>query len=859
MPEYLAPGVYVEEVPSANKPIQAASTSTAGMVGMTARGPVGEPTLVSSRGAYARVFGGDLDPRVFTDGRDALPYAAEGFFANGGSRLYVVRVVGKDAKRSQLALFADLTGATGRPRLALPVAKGATTLILPGPAAPAASTELLIIDGEVSETVTVSDTTASPRPLIGKGLRNAYAVGDSVTPQTLSALSTHLAKAARAGATTVTVDDSAPLMAGTTYLVGDVAGGSAEFVTITTIDNAKKEVTFAEPLKAGRAVAETFSALTAGTSTTLADPVAASAAPVAIRVARADGITAGGVIRLDAPVPGGGQGQGGGAGPAEGGGAGPAAGGGVAPAGGGGQGHDAGEAAPHGEYAFVSEVAHTVGLTAAVTSNHPADVELVAAVTVLTVHARYPGSWGDALRVSAAASAESAMVSTRLVALEGPDSRSVRVDSAIGLYPGSVVVIDESLVREVTAVDTGEGTVAFADRHGMSLAAGATLVSQEFSLTVERVERGRVAESETFQQLSLVAIHPRYAPTVVGGWDARAARPSASGASNLIRIEDNATETTRLRPLVTGFARFLRGGSDDLANVDDDAYIGVAAEDPAGRSGIQALENEPTVSIVAVPGRTSLSVQKALTDHCERMRYRFAVLDAPIGAGLTAARAHRQNFDTTRAGVYYPALEIADRFGPAGQRRIIPPSGHVLGIFARTDVSRGVHKAPANEVVRGVLAFDQKLDKAAQDMLNPLNLNCLRDFRTENRGLRVYGARVATSDPEWRYVNVRRLFLFIEQSLDTGLQWAVFEPNSEQLWATVKQSVTSFLTTVWRSGALEGTKPEEAFYVNVGYDITMTQDDIDNGRLIIEIGAAPVKPAEFVVIRISQKTREASS
>jgi phage tail sheath protein FI len=181
----------------------------------------------------------------------------------------------------------------------------------------------------------------------------------------------------------------------------------------------------------------------------------------------------------------------------------------------------------------------------------------------------------------------------------------------------------------------------------------------------------------------------------------------------------------------------------------------------------------------------------------------------------------------------------------------------VAGIYARTDVQRGVHKAPANEVVMGVRDLQVRLTKGEQDILNPKHINCLRDFRDMNRGLRVWGARTLSSDPEWKYVNVRRLFLFVEKSIEMGTQWAVFEPNGEQLWATIYRSLTNFLTTVWRSGALEGTKPEEAFFVKVDRT-TMTQDDIDNGRLIIIIGIAPVKPAEFVIFRISQKTREAT-
>jgi uncharacterized protein len=813
MAEYLAPGVYVEEIPSGNKPIQAASTSTAGMVGMTARGPVGTPTLVSSRGAYARIFGGDLDPRVFTEGRDALPYAAEGFFTNGGTRLYVVRVVGADAEESELALEAVNTGVTLAPTLAAPASEGDTTIVLAVGGDVDEGTRLLLSDGAASELVVVSDASPEARPVLGDGLRHSYVAGAEVTPQVLAEIATALTADAKAGASALVVEDQTRFTPDTAYLLTPVGPeGTAEYVTVESVDAATSTLTLSAPLAADHATTDTFTELTGGTATALTDAAAASGTPVVIRVDDASGIVADGVVQL----------------------------------------HHGDER----EYARVTAIAQEVGLQEALTANHAANRPLVPSVQVLTVHARYPGSWGDALRVSAGASS---LMSSQLVADEGPTARTLRVGSAIGLYPGSVLVIGDDLVREVSAVDVGAGIVTLTAAHGRALTTGTPLASREFSLTVDRIEGDRAAESETFDRLSLAAEHPRYAPTVVGSWDENTDRGSEGGGSNLIRLQDDADENTRLLPLITGVERFLTGGDDDLAGVDEEAYVGEASDDPAGRTGIQALENEPTLSIVAVPGQTSVTVQKALIDHCDGMRYRFAVLDTPLGASLQAARSHRQNYDTTRAGVYYPALEIADRFGVPGERRVIPPSGHVLGVYARTDITRGVHKAPANEVVRGVLAFDQKLDKAAQDILNPLNLNCLRDFRTDNRGLRVYGARVATSDPEWRYVNVRRLFLFIEQSLDTGLQWAVFEPNSEQLWATVKQSITSFLITVWRSGALEGAKPEEAFFVNVGYDITMTQDDVDNGRLIIEIGAAPVKPAEFVVVRISQKTREAVS
>ena len=182
-----------------------------------------------------------------------------------------------------------------------------------------------------------------------------------------------------------------------------------------------------------------------------------------------------------------------------------------------------------------------------------------------------------------------------------------------------------------------------------------------------------------------------------------------------------------------------------------------------------------------------------------------------------------------------------------------PPSGFIAGVYARTDVARGVHKAPANEVLRSIQAIDQLITKREQDVLNPVNINVLRAF--PGRGNRVWGARVLTSDSAWRYVPVRRLFIMIEESIDEATQWVVFEPNDEPLWARVRQSVSRFLLSQWRIGALQGAKAEEAFFVACDRS-TMTQDDIDNGRLICQIGIAPVKPAEFVIFRIQQKTLE---
>jgi phage tail sheath protein FI len=268
---------------------------------------------------------------------------------------------------------------------------------------------------------------------------------------------------------------------------------------------------------------------------------------------------------------------------------------------------------------------------------------------------------------------------------------------------------------------------------------------------------------------------------------------------------------------------------------------------------------------VAGPGHSALTestfiaVQQALISHAERMRYRVAVLDTPDGQTISGARDTRSRIDSTYAALYYPWVMVANPLARPGNEQIpselaLPPSGFMAGIYARTDINRGVWKAPANEVVRGALRFEREINHGQQEVLNPEGINCLRFFF--GRGNRVWGARTASSDPEWKYVNVRRYFIYLEHSIDRSTQWAVFEPNGERLWSNITDTVTAFLYNEWRSGALMGATPEEAFFVRCDRS-TMTQNDFDNGRLICEIGVAPLKPAEFVIFRIGQKTADA--
>ena len=297
-----------------------------------------------------------------------------------------------------------------------------------------------------------------------------------------------------------------------------------------------------------------------------------------------------------------------------------------------------------------------------------------------------------------------------------------------------------------------------------------------------------------------------------------------------------------------GIPLALGGG----ANGNAPSAIDLIGDDngPGNRTGIQALIERDDIALVAVPGVTEPSVQQALISHCELLKYRFAVLDAPQNTSdISALEAHRNHYDTKYAGYYTPWLKTLDL--ATGREIFVPPSGHVLGICARVDNERGVWKAPANEVVRGITDLELRFGDGEQDVLNPQGINLIREF--EGRGIRVWGGRTLSSDQEWRYVNVRRLFIFLEHSIDRGTQWVVFEPNNEALWQRVTATIKSFLFGVWKSGALMGTKPEEAYFVRCDRT-TMTQDDIDNGRLVCLIGIAPAYPAEFVIFRIGQFT-----
>jgi uncharacterized protein len=302
----------------------------------------------------------------------------------------------------------------------------------------------------------------------------------------------------------------------------------------------------------------------------------------------------------------------------------------------------------------------------------------------------------------------------------------------------------------------------------------------------------------------------------------------------------------------------LTGGNDG-ERPGANEYEGTADPGQLTKTGLKAFEDIDEISIVAAPGSTfnyqgayrddASTIISLLIAHAELLHYRIAVLDSGDGQSISDVRAMRARFDSSYAALYYPWVTILD---PVTRKEIqLPPSGFVTGIYARNDINRAVYKAPANEVVSLALTFETVLNKSQQDILNPLGINCFRFF--EDRGYRLWGARTISSDPEWKYVNLRRYFAYLEHSIDKGTQWAVFEPNGQLLWASLRRTISDFLLNEFQTGALLGDKPEQAYFVRCDRS-TMTQNDLDNGRVIVLVGVAALTPAEFVIFRIGQWT-----
>ena len=467
---------------------------------------------------------------------------------------------------------------------------------------------------------------------------------------------------------------------------------------------------------------------------------------------------------------------------------------------------------------------------------------------VLKFSAKNPGIWGDSVRVvlSPASKAKTQILEIQ----DTPTGKKYLVKNGAGFNAGDVVAYtDKKDVIYNRVLKSQDNLLEFADEFDESvvdknLLPIRTISTCEFSAEVKYDDQVELYENVSFNLEAANFIAKRMAKSDLVEVECGELPQGSTPPFAALCTDDEQAQV----------AVGLVGGSNgSVASLSATDFIGV--DNGAGkRTGIQAFVDNDVVSLMAVPGVVDPNVQLMLVAHCENLGSRFAVLDMPREARkVQDIINHRDIFDSHYAAMYHPWLQI---FDPLDKKNIaIPPSGSILGIYARSDNTRGVHKAPANEVVRACVGLDCQFNKGEQDILNPKGVNLIRAF--PGQGIRVWGARTASSNANWKYVNVRRLFIFIEESIKANTNWAVFEPNDEQLWVRVKRTIDVFLTGLWRSGYLAGSATTDAFFVDIGRS-TMSQDDIDNGRLVCVIGVAPVKPAEFVIFRITQKTSEAS-
>ena len=469
---------------------------------------------------------------------------------------------------------------------------------------------------------------------------------------------------------------------------------------------------------------------------------------------------------------------------------------------------------------------------------------------LLGITASSEGTWGNRIKVEIG---EPKRPTSTLLTEDVPaGASSARVRSTRGFGPGDVVELrDGASTQFVVLTDSSGDELTWSPespaRSRFSAVSPTRVTAVEFRMTL-----AFESQLEEFDNLSSDPRSERYFVKVLGS------------GSRLVGVIDRRSRPDVFDPPAPLSAR-LSGGSDGLETLTADDFVGFS-EGPGLRRGLAALDEIDEVGLVAIPdvmaaprlspGFTDKdvhAVQNALISHCELRRDRFAILDAPAASDTEQIREWRRHFDSKYAALYYPWPKVLVPGDPAAAVRAVPPSGHVAGVYARCEREQGVHKAPANEVIEEVVGLETVVSLDTQGLLNHEHVNCLRAFPA--RGIRIWGARTLSSDASWRYVNVRRLITMIERAVEEGTQWAVFEGNEPTLWKQVIRSVAGFLRELTREGYLVGETDDEAFYVKCDEE-TNPPEVIDAGQFVCEIGVAAVRPAEFIVFRIGQRTEE---
>lgn len=460
-------------------------------------------------------------------------------------------------------------------------------------------------------------------------------------------------------------------------------------------------------------------------------------------------------------------------------------------------------------------------------------------------YAKEPGEWGNKITVTIT---ESSKTKTQILEHIKSTANKYRVKSTQGFLAGDIVCVTKSEKTFYNKViDVDDTTLTMEQEFKEDVVD--TGIIPEMILSVCQVDINiqydmieEKYENCTLNRNSYDFIQEKLAKSEIVMTEVKETEEKIISPFTLITGEQNGS-------CVIGLSGGKNGTKQALSSVD---FIG-EDKGAGNRSGLQAFIDNNEVNLLAIPGITDPQVSLSLIAHCENMGNRFAILDIPKEKkSVNDIIEYRNFFDSDFAAMYHPWIKVSD---PVTKNiAIIPPSGSVAGVYARTDNTRGVYKAPANETISACVGLNCNYTNGEQDILNPKGVNLIRAFA--GTGIRIWGARTISSNSLWRYVNVRRLFLFIEESIRVSTNWVVFEPNEPLLWLRVKRTIELFLGDLWRTGALAGSSESEAFFVDIGAN-TMSQSDIDNGRLICVIGVAPVKPAEFVIFRITQKTNGA--
>lgn len=455
---------------------------------------------------------------------------------------------------------------------------------------------------------------------------------------------------------------------------------------------------------------------------------------------------------------------------------------------------------------------------------------------ILSIEAANEGKWGNRIQISMAT------VTKRKMQLIAQSGAGYIAKTTEGFREGDLVVVGDEYNRIATIYDN---SVTFEEPFKKDVVDTGIIPKTVLYLLTVDVSIRYNDEVENYSELSFNQAAPNYIGSRLSG-------------SELVKVTMEHSEAIG-NPVEAIFGEgnpsgilSLEGGFDGtMKKVTPATFIGID-DGPGKRTGIQSFLENSTVSMMAIPGITDPEVIVSLIAHCESLKSRIAVFDMPGDMYKTKDLIeYRGIIDSSYGAMYHPWIQVFDR--SSNKSDYIPPSGAVLGIYSRTDINRGVHKAPANEIVF-CTGLKVNYTKAEQDILNPEGINLIRAI--PGQGIRVWGARTASSNSAFKYVNVRRLFIYVEESIKANTNWVVFEPNDTALWQRVSLTISSFLDSMWRTGMLAGSSPSEGYFVEIGPS-TMTRDDIMNGRLICNIGIAPSRPAEFVIFRVTQHTAEA--